>query len=280
MDYIELQVKITPFDESIAEQLIAELSEAGYESFMNTETGLNAYIPVKNYRENILKVLIHDVQNTSKITYTPDFIAEKNWNIVWEENFQPVVIDKRLIICAPFHKDLPKAEMKIVMEPKMAFGTGHHDTTYLMAAALLKFPVKGLQVLDVGCGTGILAIIAAKRGAKKFVDAIDIDVWAKNSAFENARRNRVSHKIRTLLGDASLIQRDKYDLILANINRNILLSDMSTYVMGLRSHGTLMLSGVYVSDLPEITAEAARCGLQKLSSTSKNNWVMVIYSKG
>ncbi len=279
MDYIELQISIVPFDNMTTEWLMAELSEVGYESFLETETGLYAYIPVSQYKENIVKVLLHDMPGNNTITYTPNFIEEKNWNAVWEENFEPVIIQNKLTIRAPFHKNLPKTELEIVMEPKMAFGTGHHETTYLMAEALLDFPVKGLQVLDMGCGTGVLAILAAKRGAKKFVDAIDIDVWAKNSTFENARRNRVFQKVRALLGDASLIQRNKYDLILANINRNILLSDMSTYAMGLKPGGTLMVSGIYFSDIPAVEAEAIHGGFQKQSEKTKNNWAMVVFKK-
>ncbi len=274
MDYIELQITLSPYSADVSDLLAAELGELGYDSFTETDTGLNAYIPVKLYQEAAIKVLFHNYSHLSKIAYTPQFIPEQNWNAVWESNFDPVIIDGLCTIRAPFHKNLPKTEINIVMEPKMAFGTGHHDTTYLMAEALLHFPVKGLQVLDMGCGTGILAMIAAKRGAKKYVDAIDIDVWSKNSTLENARRNRVAQKIRAILGDAILIQRNKYDLILANINRNILLSDMDTYVNGLKPGGTLMVSGIYITDLPDIIAAAQTNGLELVTQNSRNNWAM------
>jgi ribosomal protein L11 methyltransferase len=272
MEYIELQITLKPSTAELSEVLTAELGELGYESFTDTEKGLNAYIPVNLYQENQAKVVFHNYKHIADISYKPQFIPEQNWNAVWESNFSPLVIDGVCTIRAPFHKDLPKTAMNIVMEPKMAFGTGHHDTTYLMAKALLHFPVKNLQVLDMGCGTGILTMIAVKRGAKKYVDAIDIDVWAKNSTLENARRNRVSHKIRAILGDASLIQKGKYDLILANINRNILIADISTYAMGLKLGGTLMLSGIFTGDVPEILAEAQRHGLRLVAEKSRNGW--------
>ncbi len=274
MNYIELQINLTPYSTELSELLTAELGEAGFESFVDTETGLNAYIPVDDYKENIVKVLFHQYDKMAAISYTPQFIPEQNWNAVWESNFDPIVVDGICTIRAPFHKNLPKTAINIVMEPKMAFGTGHHDTTYLMAEALLHFPVKDLQVLDMGCGTGILAMIAAKRGAKKFVDAIDIDVWSKNSTLENAKRNRVGQKIRAILGDAALIQRHKYDLILANINRNILLEDMGTYATGLKPNGTLMVSGIFTTDLPDIIAAAEKEGLRQVAQKSRNNWAM------
>jgi ribosomal protein L11 methyltransferase len=279
MDYVELQITLSPYSTELAECLAAELDEQGYESFMDTENGLNAYIPIDTYQENIVKVIFHNYEDQAKLSYTTQFIAEQNWNAVWESNFDPLVIAGICTIKAPFHKDIPKTEINIVMEPKMAFGTGHHDTTHLMIETLLDFPVKGLQVLDMGCGTGILAMIAAKRGAKKFVDTIDIDVWAKNSTLENAKRNRVAQKIRVILGDASLIQRGKYDLILANINRNILLEDMSTYSLGLRPCGTLMISGIFTSDMGVLEGEALRQGLSKVAEKTRNNWAMMQFTK-
>ena len=272
MDYIELQITLKPYTTELSEMLAAELGELGYESFADTENGLNAYVPVSLYQESAVKVVFHNYKHIADISYIPQFIPEQNWNEVWESNFRPLVIDGTCTIRAPFHKNLPKTAINIVVEPKMAFGTGHHDTTYLMAEALLHFPLKGLQVLDMGCGTGILAIIAAKLGAKKFIDAIDIDVWAKNSTLENARRNRVAQKVRAMLGDASLIQKGKYDLILANINRNILLADMSTYAMGIKPGGTLMLSGIFDTDVPDILAEAQRQGLCSVAQKLRNNW--------
>jgi ribosomal protein L11 methyltransferase len=275
MDYIELQITLAPNAATLAECLIAELGDLGYESFAETGTGLHAYIPASQYQEKSVKLLFHLYSSQADIQYAPQFIAGRNWNALWESNFEPLVIAGQCTVKAPFHKNLPKTARTVVIAPKMAFGTGHHDTTYLMAEALLNFPVKGLQVLDMGCGTGILAILAAKCGAKPFVDAIDIDTWAKNNALENARLNRVSHKIRVLLGDASLIQRHKYHLILANINRNTLLTDLRTYALGLKSGGTLMISGFFTTDSAALEAEARLHHLTKTAEAARNNWAMM-----
>jgi ribosomal protein L11 methyltransferase len=279
MDYIELQITLSPYSAALTECLAAELGDLGYESFAETETGLCAYIPAEQYQEGAVKLLFHLYGSQVEIHYTPQFIADRNWNAVWESNFEPLVIAGQCTVKAPFHKNLPKTARTVVIAPKMAFGTGHHDTTYLMVEELLNFPVKGLQVLDMGCGTGILAILAAKCGAKPFIDAIDIDAWAKNNALENARLNRVQHKIRVLLGDASLIQRNKYNLILANINRNILLTDLRTYALGLKPGGTLMVSGIFTSDSVAIEAEARLYHLAKTSETARNNWAMMQFVK-
>jgi ribosomal protein L11 methyltransferase len=279
MCYIDIKVVLRPYTEAQRDILIAELAENGYDSFAETEDGFHAYIPSDAYDEQRLKILFFTCREQADITYTTEHIMEQNWNALWEAHFEPVVVDGVCTVRAPFHKNLPKTPYNIVMEPKMAFGTGHNHTTYLMLQALLEAPLKNLQVLDMGCGTGVLAILAAKRGAKKFVDAIDVDVWAKDSALENAKRNRVAQKIRVLLGDAALIQRNKYHLILANINRNILLEDMKTYARGLKPRGVLLASGFYETDADAIAAEAAQHGLHELERRSRYAWAMVAFQK-
>ena len=279
MNYIELKILLTPYSEILRDLLIADLGDIGYDSFVETDNGFQAYIPSDNYDERILKIILFNYQSQADISFSTEYIAEQNWNALWESNFEPIVVNNCCTIRAPFHKGLPKTEYEIVMEPKMAFGTGHHHTTFLMLQALLEIPLKNRQVLDMGCGTGVLAILAAKRGAKKFVDAIDIDIWSKNSTLENAKRNRVAQKIRVLLGDAALIRRNKYDLILANINRNILLDDMSTYSAGLKPLGVLIVSGIYETDVDTIVAEAARCGLCEITRRSRHSWAMAAFQK-
>ncbi|MDR0693743.1 MAG: 50S ribosomal protein L11 methyltransferase [Prevotellaceae bacterium] len=279
MNYIEVKITLCPCTEAQREILIAELAENGYEGFSETEEGFNAYIPSSDYDERRLKILFFNYREQATISYTTGHIMEQNWNALWEAHFEPVVVDGVCTVRAPFHKNLPKTAYEIVMEPKMAFGTGHHHTTYLLLQALLEIPLKNLQVLDMGCGTGVLAILAAKRGAKKFVDAIDVDIWAKNSALENARRNRVAQKVRVLLGDAALIQRNKYHLILANINRNILLEDMKTYAMGLKPRGVLLVSGIYETDAGVVAAEAAQYGLCEIERRTRYSWAMVAFQK-
>jgi len=270
---------LLPYTEWLRDLLIDALSENGYDSFAETDSGFHAYIPADRYNERTLKVLFFDYRGVTDIAYSTEYIVEQNWNALWEANFEPIVIDGVCTIRAPFHKNLPKTLHTIVMEPKMAFGTGHHHTTYLMLQALLEIPMKNLQVLDMGCGTGVLAILAAKRGAKKFVDAIDTDVWAKNSTLENARRNRVAHKIRAILGDASLIQRHKYQLIAANINRTVLLDDMNTYALGLKPRGVLLVSGFYETDADIVAAEAAQHNLIEIERRTREAWTLIAFQK-
>ncbi|MDR1405641.1 MAG: 50S ribosomal protein L11 methyltransferase [Prevotellaceae bacterium] len=279
MNYIEVKITLHPCTEAHREILIAELAENGYESFAETGEGFNAYIPVHDYDERRLKILFFSYREQTGISYATEHIMEQNWNAQWEACFEPVVVDGLCTVRAPFHKNLPKTAYEIVMEPKMAFGTGHHHTTYLLLQALLEIPLENLQVLDMGCGTGILAILAAKCGAKKFVDAIDVNLQAKNSALENARRNRVAQKIRVLLGDAALIQRNKYHLILANINRNILMEDMKTYAMGLKPRGVLLASGIYENDVDAVAAEAAQYDLCEIDRRTRHAWAMAAFQK-
>jgi ribosomal protein L11 methyltransferase len=279
MDYIELQVHLQPCTETACDLLIAELAEQGYDSFAPAENGFNAYIPCSGYDERTVNIVFFNCREQVTINYRTEFIPDRNWNALWEANYEPIVVEGRCTVRAPFHKGLPETEYEIVIEPKMAFGTGHHHTTYLMMQALLEIPLKGLQVLDMGCGTGILAILAAKRGAKKYIDAIDVDVWAKNSTLENAKRNRVAQKIRVMLGDAALVQREKYNLIAANINRSILLDDMNVYAMGLKPRGLLIVSGIYDTDADLVAKTAAAHGLREIDRRSRQSWALIAFQK-
>ncbi|MDR0668138.1 MAG: 50S ribosomal protein L11 methyltransferase [Prevotellaceae bacterium] len=279
MDYIELQVQLQPYSETICDLLIAELAEYRYDAFIATATGFTAYIPCPDYDERTLKVLFYPYRKQATIAYRAVFIPDRNWNSLWESGSEPVVIAQRCTIRAPFHKGLPKTDYELIIDPQMAFGTGHHPTTQLMLEALLDAPVKNAQVLDMGCGTGVLAILAAKRGARKFVDAIDTDVWAKNSTLGNARRNRVAQKIRAIVGDAAFVQREKYHLIAANINRHVLLDDMNVYAMGLKPQGQLFVSGFYDADADRIADEARSCGLKETGRRSRQSWSLLAFGK-
>lgn len=287
MEYIEVAIEIAPFSEDASEIIIAEIDQLGFESYLTESPFLKCYIPRDSFSEPNLKTILSEFINSDfSCKYTLDLIPEKNWNAVWESDFEPVVIDNRCTVKATFHKGLPKTKYTITIDPKMAFGTGHHQTTSLMIDALLHMEgrgvdrkIKGMQVLDMGCGTGVLAILAAKMGALSPVHAIDIDHIAVQSAIENTKRNRVSDKVKALCGDASLIQSNKYDLILANINRNILLEDMSTYTMGLKERGILLISGFYEQDFAMLQAEGNRNGLQLFTQNIKEKWGMLGFVK-
>lgn len=278
MEYIEVSFAINPYREEYGEILIAETEELGFESFLNEEPLLKAYIPRERFSEPNLKTVLSLIPKTDfGVTYSLNLIKEENWNAVWESSFEPVTVAGRCTVKTSFHKDLPKTDYTINIDPKMAFGTGHHQTTALMIEFLLEMEkeIKGKQVLDMGCGTGVLSILAAKMKASVPVHAIDIDPIAVRSARENARKNRVPHKIKSLCGDASLIQAGKYDIILANINRNILLEDMSSYRRGLKPGGTLIVSGFYEEDSAMLEAEATRCSLSYVSSRTNERWCAI-----
>lgn len=282
MEYIEVSIEITPFQDEFAEIVTAEISDLGFESYLTEEPYLKAYIPRDQFNEPHLKTVLSLIPQTEfTVRYSLSLIPERNWNALWESSFEPVVIDGKCTVKASFHKGLPRTKYTIVIDPKMAFGTGHHQTTTLIIRSMLvhEKDIRGIQVLDMGCGTGILSILAAKMKAAVPVHAIDIDPVAVRSARENALRNRTGDRIRTLCGDASLIQAGKYDLILANINRNIILEDLSTYTRGLRPGGRLICSGFYEEDCAMIEAEAQRQGLEPESSDSLERWATLTFRR-
>ncbi len=258
-----------------SEILVAELGELPFESFVESEFGVAAYIQKQLWNENILDNLF--ILNSPQfiISYKIEEIEQVNWNEEWEKNFEPIDVEENCHVRAPFH---PKtnAEFDIVIEPKMSFGTGHHETTHMMIQHLLETNVKGMKTLDMGCGTAILAILAEMKGAKP-IDAIDIDNWCYLNSIENAERNNCN-EITVYEGNASLLINKKYDLIIANINRNILLNDMQTYVDCLNDKGTILFSGFYAEDIPIIDASCTEKGLTYVKKFQRNNWVSLKYT--
>jgi len=252
--------------------LIAELGYAGFESFVENEDGVTAYIQKNEWNEHIL----NDVQIINneefKISFSVKEIEQVNWNAEWEKNFNPIEVDNVCTVRAPFHAK-PDTKYDIVIEPKMSFGTGHHETTHMMIQHLLKLDMKDRKVLDMGCGTGILAILAEKMGARP-IDAIDIDNWCYENSIENVERNNCKH-ITVYEGDVSLIRERKYDVIIANINRNILLEDIPHYSKSLNKDGVLLLSGFYKDDILSISKKCDEFGLKLSESVEKNYWVAI-----
>jgi ribosomal protein L11 methyltransferase len=257
-----------------SEILVAELGELPFESFIDSDSGIVAYIQKQFWTENILDDL-HILSSAEfQVSYTIEEIDQVNWNEEWEKNFEAIEVDGICHVRAPFH---PKTDAKfdIVIEPKMSFGTGHHETTHMMIQHLLETDVAGKKTLDMGCGTAILAILAEMKGAQP-IDAIDIDNWCYLNSIENAERNNCT-QISVYEGDADLLKGKKYDLIIANINRNILLNDMQTYVDCLNKDGILLLSGFYTDDTPFIDASCTEKGLTYVKKFERNNWVSLKY---
>ena len=280
-EYIEVSVKITPYNDENAEIVTAEVSELPFESFSGEDPFLKCYIQKELYDAQALKVVLSGLEGMGfDIEWSSTLMPVVNWNAEWESQFSPIIVDGKCTIKASFHKDLKRTRYNIIIDPKMAFGTGHHQTTYMMCRALLQNEeeVKDKVVLDMGCGTAVLAILAAKMKAAK-VYGIDIDAVAAISAYDNARLNRVGTRIETCCGDASLLQRNTYDVILANINRNILLQDMGTYAHSLHKGGLLFISGFYVEDMPMLIGTAAASGLEYVSHDSIDNWCCIKFRK-
>jgi len=273
--YISYTFKVSP-KEPATEILIAELGEVGFESFVENEEGVEAFIQKTDWNEQVLKDIYVLKSVEFKISYEMQEIAQTNWNIEWEKNFNPIQVDGLVSIRAPFHEN-PNLKYDIVIEPKMSFGTGHHETTHMMVQHLLDLDVAGKRVLDMGCGTGILAIFAEMKGAKP-IDAIDIDNWCYQNSLENVERNNCKH-IAVYEGDASLLKDKKYDVIIANINRNILLNDMQVYASCLDENGVILLSGFYKEDIPVIDEEVSKYGLKLDKQIERNNWVALKYVK-
>ena len=278
MFYTELTFHISPYVEDIADAIIAELGDLGYDSFSYSDNGFKAYIPSKNFDEEQVKSLeiLSFFQALYTITWEKTEIENQDWNKIWEENFTPILVQDQILVRAGFHPTLENIEHEIIIDPKMSFGTGHHATTALMLETILdmKTDFSGKKVLDMGCGTGILSIMAAQTGAQS-VTGIDIDEWAYNNAMENIATNNMNN-IRILIGDATLLDgQEHYDIILANINRNILLNDMKQYITCMHPGSELYMSGFYVDDIAVIREEAEKNGLAFVHYKEKNRWAEV-----
>ena len=271
--YIEYSFKIKPLQPA-SDILIAELGEAGFESFMENEEGILAYIQKDDWNGHILETIQILQSSRFNIAHTSKEIAQENWNETWEHNFNPIQIDNRCAVRAPFHKKFD-VEFDIAIEPKMSFGTGHHETTHMMLQFILDQDFDGKSVLDMGSGTGVLAILAGMKGAAH-VDAIDIDNWCYLNARENIIRNNCTY-INVYEGDSGLLGDRKYDIILANINRNILVEDIPVYAQNLAENGTLIISGFYVEDIPVISKKCTESGLTFEKSIEKNHWIAAKY---
>ena len=272
--YIAYEFLVIPQNPA-TEILIAELGHVGFESFVENDNGVTAYIQKQEWNSNILDDLYILGSAEFNIKFSYHEVIQTNWNKEWEKNFNPIQVDGQVSVRAPFHKN-PSLKFDIVIEPKMSFGTGHHETTHMMVQHLLALDLDTKKVLDMGCGTGILAIFAEMKGAKP-IDAIDIDRWCYENSLENIQRNNCNH-ITVYEGDASVLK-EKYDVIIANINRNILLSDMKTYTDCLNENGVLLLSGFYKEDIVIIEDEVTKHGLTFETMIQRNNWVALKYVK-
>jgi ribosomal protein L11 methyltransferase len=275
MDYI--QVSITGIPDGEREILMAQLAELGFESFTESEEGVQGFVPENLFNETEVNSWLQRYGSTTGIFFRTERIRAQNWNAIWESEYEPVVIDGKCMVRAPFHDPLPGMEFDLVIEPRMSFGTAHHETTSHMLGMLMEEDLRGKRVLDMGCGTAVLAILAYKMGAGSVV-AIDNDEWAFSNAQDNIVRNN-AFPVVVIQGDASSIPGPAYDVIIANINRNILLRDISVYTEYLAPSGVLFMSGFYEDDLAAVTTASTAAGLSYVKHKVNNRWVGVKYSK-
>jgi ribosomal protein L11 methyltransferase len=279
LDYVELTCQVEPL-QPWSDIFISELAEAGFESFEETPQGFKAYIQATDFNQDILEGIfgLESYPEKPILKTSIKHIDGKNWNEVWESNFEPVLVGNSLYIRAPFHPSIETAELEVIIEPKMSFGTGHHETTSLMSEWLLEIDFKEKAVLDMGCGTGILAILAAMKGAERVV-AIDNYIYAYENTIENAQRNNVP-SIIVHHGDAELLGGETFDIIIANITRNVLLQDMDTYVDVLNDGGTILFSGFLEKDRGYITSKATSLGLKFVGEKKNKDWLALNFKKG
>lgn len=275
-NYVELTVTVEPKEQG-SDVLIAQLSELNYESFVENENGFCAYIQEENFDESLLEQTFSELNEFFKIDYSIKVIPQQNWNKEWESSFQPIEVEGKCYIRAPFHDPKPGFKYDVIIEPKMSFGTGHHNTTQLMIGKLMLLNVKNKSLLDMGCGTGVLAIVASMMGANP-ITAIDIDDWS----FENTKENLEKNNINNVLvhkGDAQILQKKIFNTILANINKNVLLADMPIYVRSLENGGNLILSGFFETDVKELSDKASELGLKFEDMAVSEQWTMLHFIK-
>ena len=262
-------------DSEFSEILMAEIGEVGFDTFMENETGFEAYCEQDKFDADFLNELKQKYSFVSPLEFSFDKIEKKNWNEEWEKNLEPIIVDDRCLVRAEFHKIEKKYPYEIIITPKMSFGTGHHQTTHLMLKAQLDIDHQNKIVMDAGCGTAILSIMASKRGAKS-IEAFDIDEWSVINGQENIESNHCSNinirqgKITELTFSGS------FDLILANINKNVLLAEMEQYAKYLKPSGLLLLSGFYTHDIIDLTATASLFGLEERARDERETWASLL----
>lgn len=277
MDYFEFTFSINPVIPG-RDILIANLSELSFDSFVESENGVQAFVKENLLQENEISKTIDFIKNSGfEISFEKQLLKDQNWNAIWESSFDPVIISNQCIIRAAFHVPAINFKYDIIIEPKMSFGTGHHETTTLMIEQLLKMELQDMDVLDMGCGTSVLAILAAKRNAKTIM-AIDNDEWAYNNSLENIKKNNCNN-IVVSLGDAASLEGKIFDVIIANINRNILLRDLKFYNSSLRNDGKILLSGFFEDDISYLQEECNKQNLAIINVVAKNNWALLEIEK-
>lgn len=285
MRYIQLSVYLNPCNEDLTDILSFQLGNIGYDSFIANEHGVDAYIPQKDFSEEKLKEMLlllpidmNDMFNDVNVEYKFNLLEEKNWNTEWEKHyFQPLVVSEQCLVRSTFHQIDQQYDYEITIDPKMAFGTGHHQTTYLMLQEILKLELKNKSVLDIGCGTAVLAILASKKGATPIL-AIDFDEWAYYNAKENVLLNDIAN-VDIRLGEIDLVSSEKFDFIFANINRNILLQDIKHYANAMNHGATLIMSGFYLEDVPILKLECEKNNLSFRKIEQKDNWCAILCTK-
>jgi ribosomal protein L11 methyltransferase len=276
MNYIELTITVEPKEQG-SDVLIAQLSELEYESFVENEAGFCAYIQEQHYDESRLNLALSLYADFFKISHSSKIIPQQNWNKEWESSFQPIEVDGRCYIRAPFHPAKAGFLYDVIIEPKMSFGTGHHHTTQLMIRKLMLMDVKNRALLDMGCGTGVLAIVASMMGADP-ITAIDIDEWSYENTLENLEKNNINN-VLVHKGNAEILQKKIFHTILANINKNVLLADLPVYVQSLEKGGNLILSGFFETDITELSLKASELGLKFEDKAVSEQWTMLHFIK-
>ena len=276
MAYLEFIIPARSWSSNDKEILYAKMAQIGFEGFVEGADDIQAYIDEEFYVAEKLNQLIDELTEAKiKVQFRFHRTEDQNWNEEWEKKFDPVVIDERVLIRAPFHDSSGDLECTLVIEPKMSFGTGHHHTTKLMIREMGNHLLKGKRILDMGCGTGVLGIYACKQGAA-MVLGVDNDQWAYENALENIRRNEIT-TMDVRLGDVGVLYKEKFDMILANITRNTLVRDMSVYTKHLLDQGLLVISGILAEDVQYVLNEAYRCGLKHLSTGEESNWISLTF---